>query len=99
MHISRGNFVGADRLLRTSLDYLAAYRGTGALGFDVEALCVAAEACHERIRTLGVHEFDLSAAPTWAFDEAALADDARRRRAWGFASDGSAQEMTITVVE
>lgn len=102
VHISRGNFVGADRLLRTSLGYLGQYRAKGALGFDVEALCSAAEDCHQRIRMLGtgaILEFDLAAAPVWRFDGSALPDDARRWGAWGFAPDGSALEMTISVVE
>ncbi len=102
VHVSRGNFAGADRLLRTSLGYLAPYRGTGALGFDVEALCGEAEASHDRICVLGpgrIQEFDLAAAPTWSFDASLLAEEARRWDAWGFAQDGSATEMIISVVE
>ncbi len=102
VHISRGNLAGADRLLRTSRGYLAPYRAAGALGFDVEALAAAAEACHESIRALGasgIGEVDLSGAPVWRFDVSALPAEARRWGAWGFGTDGSAMEMTITVVE
>ncbi len=102
VHVSRGNFAGADRLLRTSLGYLAPYRAAGALGFDVEALVAAAEDCRERIRALGpdgIGRFDLGRAPLWRFDASVLPAEALRWGAWGFGPDGSAMEMTISVVE
>jgi hypothetical protein len=102
VHVSRGNAAGADRLLRTSMGYLIQYRESGALGFDVDALAKAGERCHDRIRALGtggIAQFHLQDAPTWGFDAALLAADARRWGAWGFGPDGAALEMTITVVE
>jgi hypothetical protein len=99
VHISRGGFKGANRLLATSVGYLAPYRETGAMGFDVNAICSAAESAHRRILAQGpgavVLEPDM--APVFDVDLSLLAAEARRWRAWGFALDGAVLEMEIHV--
>ena len=99
VHISRGGYKGANRLLGTAVGYLQPYRRDGALGFDVEALCRAAEAAHERVLQLGpggvVNEPGM--APVWTCDLSKLPGEARRWRAWGFDSQGNALEMEIRI--
>src|SRR3989304_4557172 len=71
VHLSRGNYAGAERLCRTALAYLAPYRPDGALGFDVERICRDAEEVHARIEELGpgrIREFDLARRPAYAID-------------------------------
>lgn len=102
VHLSRGKFIGADRLLRTGAGYLAPYRGEGAMGFDVEAICRAAEDMHRRLLAAGptgVDSLDLSLRPRYAFDAASLAAEAVKWGAWGFDQDGRACVMEVTVVE
>lgn len=102
VHLSRGNYTGAERLCRTALGYLAPYRPDGALGFDVEGICRATEDAYGRIVALGpagIREFDLSRRPAYAFDPARLAREAIRWRAWGFDEGGNPETRTITVAE
>jgi hypothetical protein len=97
VHITRGNFVGADRLLRTGMAYLAPYRGTGAMGFDVDAICRDAEAAHARLLADGRDRvvYDPALAPRWRWDRSRLAEEARRWRAWGFDREGNPLELEI----
>jgi hypothetical protein len=102
VHISRGNYTGAERLCRTALGYLAPYRESGALGFDVDRIAGDVEDAHRRIISLGpgrVREFDLGQRPVYAVDTGVLAREAVRWRAWGFDAAGDARPMTITVAE
>lgn len=102
VHLSRGNFVGADRLLRTGIGYLRPYRAEGAMGFDVESIATAAERTHARLLEVGpggVASLDLSERPRYAFDPAELGDEARRWSAWGFDEEGNAMELEVTVAE
>ena len=101
VHITRGNYVGADRLFTTSLGYLSPYRAGGAMGFDVDAFCLATAACHDALVSRGKDEvvFDPGAVPHLACDLVVLPAEARRWRAWGFDREGHAPPMTITVFD
>lgn len=102
VHLSRGNFVGADRLLRTGIGYLRHYRAEGAMGFDVEAIARAAEGIHARLLVAGPAKMgtvDLSPRPFYAFDRDGLAAEAQRWGAWGFDHRGSALELEVQVPE
>ena len=102
VHWSRGNFVGADRLLRTGIGYLQPYRAEGAMGFDVEAIARAAEGTHARLLAAGPAEMaavDLSLRPFFAFDQAGLAAEAQRWGAWGFDRQGIALALEVLVPE
>ncbi len=102
VHLSRGNYIGAERLCRTALGYLAPYRLEGALGFDIERICRDTEDAYARTRALGperIREFDISRRPFYTFDPARLAAEATRWRAWGFDEAGSPETRTITVAE
>lgn len=102
VHLSRGKYVGAERLLRTGTAYLAPYRPGGAMGFDIEAVCAAAEECYERLVAAGpaaAPAFDLARRPIYAVNTAVLPDEARRWSAWGFDEAGNALPMSITVAE
>src|SRR6185312_13732737 len=102
VHISRANFVGADRLSRTGLGYLAPYRAEGAMGFDVDAIMTAAEDAHARVLSLGrarMESFDISVRPLYGFRADVLPAEARRWGAWGFDAEGRATPMGIAVVE
>jgi hypothetical protein len=102
VHIRRPNHFGADRLTRTALGYLAPYRETGAMGFDVDGIARDVEDVNRRVNELGrahIRDYDLSLRPTYGFDEAALPAEARRWQAWGFDEAGTPLEMEITVVE
>ncbi len=102
VHLRKANFVGAERLLRTGMGYLAPYRPEGAMGFDVEAIATAAQATHSRLvqggRT-GVADLDLAERPFYAYDREALPAEARRWQAWGFDRDGTSLELEVTVPE
>lgn len=102
VHLQRGKFIGAERLLRTALGYLAPYRPEGAMGFDVEEICLAAEDVYRRVLAAGpggVASVDISRRPYYKFDLVKLPAEARKWKAWGFDDDGRALEMTITVAE
>ena len=102
VHITRSNFAGADRLLRTGLGYMQPYRVEGAMGFDVDSICRAAEAAHREVLALGpagLKAFDLGLRPEYAFDELLLPLEAVRWGAWGFDAGGRALEMEIVVAE
>jgi len=102
VHITRENCIGARRLLTTALGYLAPYRETGAMGFDVEAICRKAEASLVQVVALcpgGLERFDPATTPHYAFAPARLAEEARRWDAWGFDRQGDAVEMEIDVIE
>lgn len=102
VHLSRAKYIGADRLLRTGVAYLAPYRAEGAMGFDVDAICRAAEDMHTRLLAAGptgVASLDLSRRPFYRFDADRLCDEAVRWGAWGFDRDGQPNVMEITVVE
>ncbi len=102
VHLSRGKYIGGERLLRTGVGYLAPYRDTGAMGFDIGGICRDAEQVYRRLLAAGpdgVAGLDLSMRPLYAFDVAALRAEAVRWRAWGFDSAGRAEPMSITVAE
>ncbi|MFN0147149.1 MAG: DUF309 domain-containing protein [Dehalococcoidia bacterium] len=101
VHLTRGNYVGADRLSRTALGYLAPYRPGGAMGFDVDAICRQVESAHRALIANGPENvvYDPGAAPHFACDESHLAAEGLRWRAWGFDRDGRALEMQIDVLD
>ena len=102
VHITRENCVGARRLLTTALGYLEPYRAEGAMGFDVEAICLQGERSLAQVEELcpgGLERFDWTAVPHYGFDEEQLANEARRWSAWGFDRNGNALPMEIDVVE
>ena len=102
VHLQRGKYIGAERLLRTALGYLAPYRADGAMGFDVDAICQAAEDVYGRVLAAGpqaVATVDISRRPRYAFDASNLSAEARKWDAWGFDDAGEPLEMTITVAE
>ncbi|MBI5946527.1 MAG: DUF309 domain-containing protein [Chloroflexi bacterium] len=102
VHVTRGNFIGANRLLQTSVAYLAPYRAEGAMGFDVDHICREAEAAHAAVIALGpgrLDGFDMALVPALACAAARLGAEARRWSAWGFDAAGSAIAMTIDVLE
>lgn len=102
VHLTRGNYTGAERLCRTALGYLAPYRSAGALGFDVEQVCRDIEDAYARIQELGperIQEFDIGRRPTYEFDRRRLSAEAVRWRAWGFDGSGNPVTETITVAE
>ncbi|MFN0096196.1 MAG: DUF309 domain-containing protein [Dehalococcoidia bacterium] len=101
VHLTRANYTGAERLLRTSRGYLAPY-APAAMGFDVANLVQAADALLAEVQHLGpagIERFDLARAPVWRLDEAAIGPSARAYRAWGFTPAGVAAEQTIEVIE
>lgn len=100
VHISRANYVGAERLTRTALGYLTPFRAEGAMGFDVEAICRHAQSAYQRLLVLGpgrIEEFALDERPFFAFDQSSLAAEALLWSAWGFDGEGRALEMEIDV--
>jgi hypothetical protein len=100
VHLSRGKFVGAERLLRTGVAYLSPYRTDGALGFDIEEIASTAEELHARLLAVGparVTDVDLRRRPFYRFDKDVLARQAVRDGAWGFDAKGKAREMEITI--
>lgn len=102
VHISRGNYTGADRLCRTALGYLEPFRASGAMGFDVDRIATATESAHRRVLELGPREmdsYDLAQRPLYTFDAAALPSEAVRWGAWGFDAAGNAVESEIIVAE
>ncbi len=102
VHITRANFIGANRLLQTGPGYLAPYRAAGAMGFDVDRICREAETAHAAAVALGpagLAGFDLALAPRFACDPGRLRAEAIRWQAWGFDGEGSPLEMTIEVAE
>ena len=98
VHASRDNPRGTERLLTTALGYLAPYRADGAMGFDVGAICGAAERALAALREGGV-EAALAAVPRYACDATKLPAEAVHWRAWGFDRHGSALPMEITIPE
>lgn len=102
VHLQRGKYIGAERLLRTALGYLAPYRPGGAMGFDIEAICNATEDMYARLLAAGpggVGAIDLARRPLYVFDAAQLPQETKRWGAWGFDDDGEALPMTITVAQ
>lgn len=102
VHLTRGNFTGAERLLRTALGYLESYRVEEAMGFDVATICRSTEDVHARLIAAGpaaVHTLDLAERPRYAFDSASLPAEAIRWSAWGFDARGHPMRMQITVAE
>jgi len=100
VHLSRGKYVGAERLLRTATAYLEPFRTTGALGFDIENICIAARDMHARVLAAGaenIRRLDLAGRPVFAFDAERLRADALRRLSWGFDPGGRALPMEITI--
>ncbi len=97
VHVTRGNFIGANRLFRTGVGYLAPYRQAGAMGFDIGRICLDAEAAHARLVADGPEtvRFSLESAPRWSWDGSRVVEEARRWRAWGFDRAGNALEMEI----
>jgi hypothetical protein len=101
VHLTRANYVGAERLLRTAREYLAPYEPS-ALGFDIAGLLAAAGLAYDHLVALGPEramDFDLSLAPVWTVDLTATGPSAVAHRAWGFARDGTAEDMVIDVIE
>jgi hypothetical protein len=102
VHITRANLFGANRLCTTALGYLAPYRATGAMGWDVDRICRETEEAHRRVIELGkerLADFDVSRRPFYEFDPSKLAAEAQRWNAWGFDRDGNALEIEIAVIE
>jgi hypothetical protein len=102
VHLSRGNFIGTERLLRTALGYLAPYRGQSVLGFDIETIAAAAEDTYARLLAAGrerISAVDIAERPLFEFDAEAMTADALRWKAWGFSDSGEPLEMEITVAE
>ncbi len=102
VHLSRANYSGAERLLRTGMGYLEPYRESGAMGFDVERISGDAAAVYRRLLDLGslrVRELDLALRPWFAFDAEALRTEAIRWGAWGFDDSGASRHMTIVIAE
>jgi len=102
VHLSRGKYIGAERLLRTALGYLGPYRAQGEMGFDVEAICTDAEDVYRRLIEAGpdgVGRLDLAVRPLYVFDAESLRKAAISASAWGFDDRGNAVPMTITVAE
>jgi hypothetical protein len=99
VHLTRDNYIGAERLSRTALGYLAPYRKRGAMGFDVEGVCAGLERYRERLlaEKPGAALYDRDLVPVLACDAERLATDAPSWRAWGFDRDGRALEMDIQV--
>ena len=102
MNLSKGKYRGSERLLRTALGYLRPYRTTGALGFDIEAVCAATEAVYASLLAAGeagIGGVDLGGRPFYAFDGALLREHAIRDRVWGFDRQGQPLGMEITVAQ
>jgi hypothetical protein len=102
VHIGRQNYFGGNRLFRTAQEYLAPYRETGAMGFDVARLLDETRAAHAVLIGLGkagIAHYDLGDTPKFRWRPERLADEARRWGAWGFDDSGAALEMTIEVAE
>jgi uncharacterized protein len=101
VHISRGNYRGARRLLSTAIGYLEPYRAPGAMGFNVDEICERAERALERVEAQGPDgvENEPGMAPVYRCDQARIPEEARRWKAWGFDREGSALEMEILVPE
>lgn len=101
VHLSRGNYRGADRLLTTGVGYLDRYRAEGAMGFDVDEICRVAERAQARLRTDGPEATAVHAelTPVYAVDESRLAEEAKRWGAWGFDRDGNALPMEIVALD
>jgi hypothetical protein len=99
VHVSRGGYRGAMRLLTTAVGYLEPYRPDGAMGFDVEAICRASEAALGRVEDQGPDGVanEAGMAPRFHCDTALLPAEARRWRAWGFDVAGGPLEMEIHV--
>lgn len=101
VHASRGNRHGAIRLFSTGLGYLEPYRASGAMGWDVGSIAVAADDALRRVRASppGLEGFDIGRRPIMHYDAGALPDESRRWHVWGFDPAGDALEMEITVAE
>lgn len=101
VHLSRGNYRGADRLLATAVGYLQPYRARGAMGFDIEGICTVAERAHARLRADGPEATTVhpELTPVFSVDESRLPAEARRWGAWGFDRDGHAVPMEILVLD
>jgi hypothetical protein len=100
VHLSRGGYPGALRLLTTSLEYLTPYRQRGAMGFDVDRIARALEAAREEVLRLGpsgLARFPLQLRPVMAYDRNLLGSEARLWRAWGFDDQGTALQMEVTL--
>lgn len=98
VHVTRGNPVGARRLLTTSLGYLTPYRPDGAMGFDADHICRETEcalAALERGGDAALDTIVTSLVPRLAIDDAALPGEAIRWRAWGFSAAGEPLEMEV----
>lgn len=102
VHARRNNRFGVNRLLTTALGYLAPYREAGAMGFDVEAVCLAAERLLDALPAVEQDQIEAlipGYAPRYQLDETKLPEEARRWAAWGFDREGEPLAMEITVVE
>ena len=102
VHLSRGKYPGAERLLRTALVYLEPYRHAGAIGFDIEEICAATERLYSALVAggpQGVVLLDLSLRPVFAFEHGRLRGHAIRDGLWGFDREGNALPMEITIAE
>ena len=99
VHVTRGNYIGANRLFTTALGYLTPYRAEGALGFDVDRICRETERAHAALLADGPANvtFDPALVPVFACEIALLPAEATRWRAWGFDREGNERPMEITV--
>lgn len=103
VHLSRGNYRGANRLFATALSYLARFRDGGAMGLDADAFCEGARRAWDALVAAGpagVAALDAAGlAPALRWDESRLRFEAIHWAAWGFDAAGEAVEMEITVIE
>ncbi|KAA0234343.1 DUF309 domain-containing protein [bacterium] len=103
VHRGRGKVKGAESLFASALAYLAPFRADGAMGFDVEALCLVAERARNALRAnepRGSEPVAGSAeTPVLRWEASGLASEAVRWGAWGFDERGDPMEMEITAIE
>ncbi len=100
VHLQRGGYGGARRLLRTAAAYIEPYLPGPVMGLDIEDLAgwlADASATLERLGPDGIGQFPLDARPRLAADLEGLRRDAVRWRAWGFAADGTPLPMEVVL--
>lgn len=101
VHLERGGYPGAVRLLTTALAYLGPYREPeGAMGFDVDGIARELDAARTELLRLGptnVSQFPLGLRPRLTYNRNLLAREARRWKAWGFDEEGRALAMEVTL--
>ncbi len=100
VHLGRGGYPGARRLLASAAAYLEPYRPGPVMGIAVEPLAAWLASALRRLDELGpggINQFPLDARPVLALDQSSLPSEARRWHAWGFDESGQVLEMEVTV--